>query len=124
MHVVEAATIMKNDPPVGRGDVSPCLPGWIETMCDAFQRGEGYALTHSAVSALAHTLIGGRVRAERLVQERDSRVELKWEHEDQLHRVMNREVYVQMFHASEVIDGVRMFPYVEQNGERFFLVRE
>jgi hypothetical protein len=78
MHVVEATTIMKNDPPVGRGDVSPCLPSWIKTMCDAFQKGEGYTLSHAAVSALAHTLIGARVRAERLVQERDEAREKNW----------------------------------------------
>lgn len=78
MHVVEATTIMKNDPPVGRGDVSPCLPSWIKTICDAFQKGEGYTLSHAAVSALAHTLIGARVRAERLVQERDEAREKNW----------------------------------------------
>ena len=72
MHVVEATTIMKNDPPLGRGDVSPCLPSWINTICDAFQKGEGYTLSHSAVRALGHTLIGPRVRADRLVEERDA----------------------------------------------------
>lgn len=71
MHIVEATTIMTNSPPIGQGDVSPCLPGWINTICDAFQRGEGYTLSHSAVSALGHTLIGARVRAERLVGQRD-----------------------------------------------------
>lgn len=74
MHVVEATTIMTNDPPVGRGDVSPCLPGWIKTICDAFQKGDGYTLSHSAVSALGHTLIGSRVRAARLVEERDAAI--------------------------------------------------
>jgi hypothetical protein len=71
MHVVEATTIMKNDPPVGRGDVSPCLPSWIKTFCDQFQQGKGCELSHNAVSALCHTLIGSRVRAERLVLQRD-----------------------------------------------------
>lgn len=72
MHVVEATTIMKNDPPIGRGDVSPCLPSWIKTFCDQFQQGKGCELSHNAVSALCHTLIGARVRAERLVEERDA----------------------------------------------------
>ena len=72
MHIVEATTIMTNDPPVGRGDVSPCLPGWIETMCKAFEWKQGFSLSHNAVSALCHTLIGSRVRAERLVEERDA----------------------------------------------------
>jgi hypothetical protein len=70
MHEVEAATIT-SDKLAGQEDVSKCLPGWIRTMCDAFERGEGYTLSHSAVSALAHTLICSRVRAERLVRERD-----------------------------------------------------
>jgi hypothetical protein len=76
MHVIEATTIMKNEPPVGRSDVSECLPGWINTICNAYERGEGYTLSHSAVSALAHTLICARVRAERLVRERDEAIEL------------------------------------------------
>jgi hypothetical protein len=76
MHVVEATTIMRNDPPIGRGDVSPCLPSWIQTMCNAFERGEGYTLSPTAVSALAHTLIGSRVRCERLARERDEAIEL------------------------------------------------
>jgi hypothetical protein len=71
MHEVEAATIT-SDKLAGQEDVSKCLPGWIRTMCDAFQKGEGYTLSHSAVSALAHTLICARVRAERLVRERDA----------------------------------------------------
>ena len=76
MHEVEATTIMKSDPPVGRGDVSPCLPSWIKTLCDQFQQGKGCELSHNAVSALCHTLIGARVRAERLVRERDEAIEL------------------------------------------------
>ena len=75
MHIVEATTIMKNTPPIGRGDVSPCLPSWIHTMCNAFERGEGYTLSPDAVGALAHVLIGSRVRAERLVAERDAVIE-------------------------------------------------
>lgn len=70
MHEVEAATIT-SDKLAGQEDVSKCLPGWIRTMCDAFEKGQGYTLSHSAVSALAHTLICARVRAERLVKERD-----------------------------------------------------
>lgn len=71
MHVVEATTIT-SDTLAGQEDVSKCLPGWIRTMCDAFEQGKGYTLSHSAVSALAHTLICSRVRAERLVRERDA----------------------------------------------------
>ena len=71
MHVIEAATIMANTPPVGQGDTSQCLPGWIETMCNAYEKGDGYTLSHDAVGALAHMLICARVRCERLVSERD-----------------------------------------------------
>jgi len=77
MHNVEAATIT-SDKLAGQEDVSKCLPGWIRTMCDAFERGDGYTLSHSAVSALAHTLICARVRAERLVRERDEALEKNW----------------------------------------------
>ena len=44
-------------------------------MCNAFQRGEGFTLSHDAVSALAHVLIGSRVRVERLVNQRDAMIE-------------------------------------------------
>jgi hypothetical protein len=71
MHSVESATIT-SDKLAGQEDVSKCLPGWIRTMCDAFEKGQGYILSHSAVSALAHTLICARMRAERLVLERDT----------------------------------------------------
>jgi hypothetical protein len=77
MHEVEAATIT-SDKLAGQEDVSKCLPGWIRTMCNAFEKGEGYTLSHSAVSALAHTLICARVRAERLVRERDEAREKNW----------------------------------------------
>jgi hypothetical protein len=77
MHEVEAATIT-SDKLAGQEDVSKCLPGWIKTMCDAFAQGKGYTLSHSAVSALAHTLICARVRAERLVRERDEAREKNW----------------------------------------------
>lgn len=129
MHVVEATTIMKNDPPVGRGDVSPCLPSWVKTMCDAFQRGEGYALSPGAVSALAHTLIGARVRAERLVRERDEAkqvakecafaVHVGWVNEDDLEKLPRPpsfEEYNSLFSASRIRDGVRMFPCVRIGG--------
>ena len=59
------------DPSLGSEDVSKCLPGWIKTFCEKFEKGEGYVMSHSAVSALAHTLIAARVRCHRLIQERD-----------------------------------------------------
>jgi hypothetical protein len=129
MHVVEATTIMKNTPPIGRGDVSPCLPSWIETMCNAFQKGEGYALSPSAVSALAHALIGARVRTERLVRERDEARRLAkdcsyavcvgWVHEDELEKLPrppSADEYDVLYSASRIRDGVRMFPCVRIGG--------
>jgi hypothetical protein len=122
MHVVEATTIMKNDPPVGRSDVSECLPGWIWTMCDAFQKGEGYTLSHSAVSALAHTLICARVRAERLVRERDESrpdikkiqdLECRLQHADSLvkraYDGMHKEHWQEGESESEVCEGIRLY---------------
>jgi hypothetical protein len=121
MHVIEATTIMKNEPPVGRTDVSECLPGWINTMCNAHERGEGYTLSHSAVSALAHTLICARVRAERLVRERDERVAVQLECEDQLPQ-FDGALFSAMYDAS-IVNGVRQYPFVTVNDERFYLVK-
>ena len=71
MHVIEAEMIMKNDPPVGRGDSSRCLPDWIQTLCKKVAAGNGYTISHKAATALCHTLVAARVRTERLVEERD-----------------------------------------------------
>jgi hypothetical protein len=70
MHPCEARTLAA-EPDLGSGDVSKCLPGWIKTLCEKFEAGEGYTLSPSAVSALAHTLIAARVRCHRLIKERD-----------------------------------------------------
>jgi hypothetical protein len=70
VHPVEADT-RQAQPGLGTGDVSPCLPGWIKTFCEKYERGEGYVLSHSAVGAVCHTLIAARVRAARLIRERD-----------------------------------------------------
>jgi hypothetical protein len=70
MHQLEHKTL-ESDPNMGSSDVSKCLPGWIKTFCEKFEAKQGYLLTHAAVSALGHTLIAARVRAARLVGERD-----------------------------------------------------
>jgi hypothetical protein len=70
MNEVERKTL-EAQPTLGASDVSKCLPGWITTFCEKFEAKEGYTLTHSAVSALCHTLIAARARAKRLVAERD-----------------------------------------------------
>lgn len=61
---------LENEPTIGAGDVSKCLPGWIDTFSKCFAEGNGIALKHSATAALLHTLIAARERAKRLVQER------------------------------------------------------
>ena len=63
--------IIANEPNIGSGDTSICLPGWIKSFCEAFEAGKGMNLSHNAVRALCHTLIAGRVRVERLVDERN-----------------------------------------------------
>lgn len=68
---IEACTRI-NEPSLGSGDESRCLPGWIETFCEKHRTGEGYNMSAGAVSALAHTLIAARIRCHRLVAERDA----------------------------------------------------
>lgn len=70
MHSVEKS-VLENEPNIGAGDASKCLPSWIEYFCWWFEEGNGKLLDHATVTALAHTLIAARVRAERLVKERD-----------------------------------------------------
>jgi len=57
---------------LGMDDVSKCLPGWIKTFCEKSEAGEGCVLSHSAVNAIAHTLIAARARQHRLISERDA----------------------------------------------------
>ena len=70
IHPIEKAT-REAQPELGATDVSTCLPGWIDTFCKKFEEGKGYTLSPAAVNALCHTLIAARIRAERLVRERD-----------------------------------------------------
>ena len=63
--------LLDAEPNLGSGDESKCLPGWINSFCEWFEKGEPVTLSHSAISALGHTLIAARERARRLVKERD-----------------------------------------------------
>lgn len=49
--------------------------------------------------------------------------EIRWEYEDQLPRIP-RKIYNRMFRFSQVVNGVRMFPYVLKNvsWERYYIV--
>lgn len=71
MHPAERR-LLDAEPDLGAGDASECLPGWIESFCGWFEKGGPVTLSPAAVSALAHTLVAARVRAERLVRERDA----------------------------------------------------
>lgn len=66
------AQILEREPDLGGTDVSKCLPGWIRTFCGKFEANEDYTLSHGQVGNLCHTLIAARIRAERLVRERDA----------------------------------------------------
>lgn len=65
------SAVLAREPNLGSTDVSKCLPGWIDTFVAKFSEGNGFTMSHNAVSALGHTLIAAKIRAERLVRERD-----------------------------------------------------
>lgn len=48
-------------------------------------------------------------------------VVIKFMNEDELPKFINDDVYGAMFNCSHV-DGVRLFPYVEDSDERYFLI--
>ena len=73
IHRVEQITL-DAQPQLGQDDVSKCLPSWIEKLCEKFEQSKGVSLSHPGVNALCHTLIAARVRAERLVAERDAAI--------------------------------------------------
>ena len=56
------------------GDVSPCLPSWLKTFSDAFDKQEGITLSPNAAATLYHTLLVAKARTERLVRERDENI--------------------------------------------------
>ena len=45
---------------------------------------------------------------------------VKWENEDELPDMTSQD-YDELYPESEVIGGVRMFPYVEIEGKRYYL---
>lgn len=48
-------------------------------------------------------------------------VKVKYEYEDELPDDITDEEYDEIFNSS-IIDGVRLFPYVEVEGEKYFIV--
>jgi len=50
-------------------------------------------------------------------------VAVRFEYEDKLPKTTDL-IYEYMFRVSQVIDGVRMFPYIELEGDRFYLTAE
>ena len=63
-----------------------------------------------------------RFRAGNPVSElNDKAVFIQFENEDELPADISNDVYSTMFNCSHV-DGVRLFPYIEENGQKYFLV--
>ncbi len=61
-----------------------------------------------------------RLTAE-LAELNDKAVFIQFENEDELPSDIQDDVYSAMFNCSHV-DGVRLFPYIEENGQKYFLV--
>ena len=61
-----------------------------------------------------------RLKAE-LAELNDKAVFIQFENEDELPADISNDVYSTMFNCSHV-DGVRLFPYIEENGQKYFLV--
>ena len=61
-----------------------------------------------------------RLTAE-LAELNDKAVFIQFENEDELPADISNDVYSTMFNCSHV-DGVRLFPYIEENGQKYFLV--
>lgn len=60
-------------------------------------------------------------RDEELLELNDKAVFIKFENEDELPAEIKDDVYSAMFECSHV-DGARLFPYIEENGQKYFLV--
>ena len=60
-------------------------------------------------------------RDEELAELNDKAVFIQFENEDELPADISETVYDVMFRCSHV-DGVRLFPYIEENGQKYFLV--
>ena len=61
-----------------------------------------------------------RLTAE-LAELNDKAVFIQLENEDELPADISNDVYSTMFNCSHV-DGVRLFPYIAENGQKYFLV--
>lgn len=53
------------------GDISTCLPSWLKTFSDIFDKNEGITLSADAAATLYHTLLIAKLRTEKLIKERD-----------------------------------------------------
>lgn len=61
-------------------------------------------------------------RTDKAAAEPKHSVAVRYEYEDELPRNLSREEYDAMFPLS-VVDGVRLFPYVEIYGQRYYLAQ-
>ena len=73
---------------------------------------------NTACMEMKHEL--DRLNAE-LLELNNKAVFIKFENEDELPAEIKDDVYSAMFECSHV-DGVRLFPYIEENGQKYFLV--
>lgn len=64
--------ILETEPNLGSGDASKCLPGWIKSLADDYDKNVEITFSHNSVGALLHTLVAARQRSERLVRERNN----------------------------------------------------
>lgn len=122
VHAAEAATIA-HEPNLGMDDVSKCLPGWVKTICIAFEKGEGVTLSHDAVSRLAHTLIAARRRQHRLASALEVRDDGEVVRKDRWEWAVRRIVALlwgnrKAFECDEVVEAVRdLIPLADGDDE-------
>ena len=68
MHPLEQQ-IRQDQPTLGDGYESRCLPSWINSMCKRWERGEGVQYDRNTMGNLLHTLVAARVRNEKMAAE-------------------------------------------------------
>ena len=86
--------------------------------CSLAEQYEKTGFTDDVVKTLLDEI--ERLTAE-LAELNDKAVFIQFENEDELPADISNDVYSTMFNCSHV-DGVRLFPYIEENGQKYFLV--
>ena len=96
-----------------------------ELRAELEKRTAGLHYANAVCMEMKHELarrdeIIARLKAE-LAELNDKAVFIQFENEDELPADISNDVYSTMFNCSHV-DGVRLFPYIEENGQKYFLV--